>query len=112
MNKTDGQNPSQTPNATSTNQTQNRRLHETDTRRELEALIESKEFMVMGKRTTICLLSLHNGIEVVGKSRLIDYAHFNKDIGEYYAFEDALNELRKIAGMIEILESRRPKNTI
>lgn len=82
-----------------------RKMHEKEVRNKLERLIKTKEFKTIGKSTTVCLLELKNGIEVIGKSQLTDYAQFNKDIGEFYAYEDALIELKKIWGLMMILKN-------
>jgi hypothetical protein len=81
-----------------------KQIHEEHFRRELEKMIHQKEFAKMGNSTTICLLILKNGIEVVGFSQLLDYNLYNKEIGESTAYENALTELKKIWALIEVLK--------
>lgn len=81
-----------------------KKIHEEHFRRELEKMIHKKEFAKMGNSTTICLLILKNGIEVIGTSQLLDYHLYNKEIGESYAYENALLELKKIWGLINVLK--------
>ena len=82
-----------------------RKIHEESFRRELEKMIKTKEFVKMGNSTTICLLILKNGFEVIGTSQLFDYNLFNKKIGEDCAYENALLELKQIWGLIKALEN-------
>lgn len=83
-----------------------RRIHDEHFRRELEKMIDRTEFAKMGNSTTICLLILKNGIEVIGTSQLTDYSLYNKEIGENCAYENALLELKKIWGLIEALKEK------
>ncbi|WCK56667.1 Gp49 family protein [Aneurinibacillus sp. Ricciae_BoGa-3] len=61
-------------------------------RNKIKSLIENKEFAFIGKRTTICLLTLKGGYEAVGKSAVADEAAFDEEIGKKYAFEDAMKK--------------------
>jgi hypothetical protein len=81
-----------------------RKIHEESFRRELEKMIKAKEFVKMGNSTTICLLILKNGFEVIGTSQLFDYNLFNKKIGEDCAYENALLELKQIWSLIKALK--------
>lgn len=78
-----------------------RKMREAEMRQRLERFIASKEFKIMGRKTTVCLLVLKNGIELTGTSCLIEYDNFNVQIGEYYAYENALHQLKILVGMLE-----------
>lgn len=52
----------------------------------------------MGEKTTVVLLKLHNGFEVVGTSACVDPKDFDKAIGEHLAVVDALNKLDGYVG--------------
>lgn len=56
--------------------------------------------MMMGKKTTVCLLTLDNGYEVVGTSAVVDPSNFDYEIGKKYALEDAYRKLGQIEGFI------------
>lgn len=56
------------------------------------------EFVILGEKTTVCLLKLMNGYEVVGTSACIDPEDFDAELGEKYAFSEALAQLAKLNG--------------
>ncbi len=58
----------------------------------------SEGFHIVGKKTTICLLTLANGFEIVGTSACVNPEDFNIDIGEYWAKKDAVNKLEQYYG--------------
>lgn len=89
-----------------------RKMHENERRRALEKLIVSKEFSIMGKKTTVCLLVLKNGMEILGTSFLADYDNVNKSIGEYYAYEDALNHVKTIVKIMNQVKQHEENNKI
>lgn len=68
----------------------------TSSRKEyLEQYIIKKEFVRIGQKTTICLLTIYNGFEIVGYSTCLDKTKFNKELGELKAYENALQEFDK-----------------
>lgn len=60
--------------------------------------ITSTEYAPMGRKTTVCVLTLVNGFEVVGTSACVDPSNFDFEIGKKYAFEDAFNKLWELEG--------------
>lgn len=56
------------------------------------------EFKKIGVKTTVCLLTLGNGFEIVGTSACVDPAAFNSDIGNHFALVDAIHKLDELAG--------------
>jgi hypothetical protein len=69
-------------------------------RNKIESLIENEEYAFIGKRTTICLLTLRSGYEAVGKSAVADEAAFDEEIGRKYAYEDAIKKAIIASGAI------------
>lgn len=55
-------------------------------------------YVYVGKKTTVCLLTLLNGFEIVGTSACVDPASFVKEIGNHYALVDALEKLDGFIG--------------
>lgn len=51
------------------------------------------------ERTTLCVLTLDNGIVVVGKSACIDARLFDAQIGRNIAHDDAINQVWPLLGM-------------
>lgn len=44
-------------------------------------------------RTSVCVLVMFNGFNVIGKSTPLDPANFNKELGQKFAYEDAIRQL-------------------
>lgn len=59
---------------------------------------KSVTFTRVGKKTTICLVTMDSGFEIVGTSACLDADAFNNEIGNEYALKDALNKLDVLAG--------------
>lgn len=74
----------------------------TSSRREyLEQYIVKKEFVRIGQKTTICLLTIYNGFEIVGSSACLDKTKLNKELSELKAYENALQEFDKQFAFLE-----------
>lgn len=75
---------------------------------EIQKLVDSLDFkfaIVEDTTTTICKAVLPNGFTVgTGESACVNTANFNKELGEKYAkeraIEDAKNELWKLEGYL------------
>lgn len=61
-------------------------------------LIDTEEYHRMGKKTTICLLTLENGFEVVGYSGCVDPANYDEIIGKKIAKDNAVNKIWELEG--------------
>lgn len=60
-------------------------------------LISKEDFFFIGKRTTVCLLTLKNGFEIVASSACIDPKNFNEETGKAISRELALQKLFEYA---------------
>jgi hypothetical protein len=60
--------------------------------------VKSAEFVKLGAKTTVCLLTVKNGFEIVGTSACVDPADFNEEIGNHFALVDALSKLDGFVG--------------
>ena len=76
----------------------------------MEHLIAKKEFFVVGAKTTVCLLTLINGFEIIGTSACVDPRHFVRETGEIWALKDAMNQLEKYDGYMRQFEWRYSRN--
>ncbi len=54
----------------------------------------------MGEKTTVVVLKLKNGFEVVGSSGCVNPADFVYEIGYHYALVDALKKLDELVGFL------------
>lgn len=71
------------------------------TKEYLENLVENKQFVVFeGTTVTVCLVTLKNGFNLVGKSACLDPNNFDKSDGEQYAYEDAMDKLWELEGYL------------
>ena len=59
----------------------------------LENHIVSKETLKMWDKTTVCLITLDNGFEVVGTSHCINPSDFDLTIWEKVAYDNAVEKL-------------------
>jgi hypothetical protein len=68
------------------------------TQEDIEATIVSEEYTMMGKKTTVCLLTLRNGFEIIGTSGCVDPANFDEAIGRKFAKEMAVDKIWLLEG--------------
>ena len=81
----------------------------TEYQRNLLKKVNYIETMKMGEKTTVALLKLHNGFEVVGTSACVDPAMFDVELGKHYATVDALSKLDQFVGFA-ITEERHKED--
>lgn len=63
------------------------------------AAIVGKSFTLLPcGRTTICTLTLESGFTVRGESSVVDATEFIQELGEKYAYEDALKQVWQLLG--------------
>lgn len=65
---------------------------------DIEAQIVKQEDFKLGVKTTVVLLTLANGFEVVGKSGCVDPKNYNHEIGVKVARERAIDQLWFLEG--------------
>lgn len=58
--------------------------------------IKMIEYKKLGNRSTICLLTLKSGWEVIGTSACVDPETYDTTVGNHWAYEDALNKLEQL----------------
>jgi hypothetical protein len=66
----------------------------------LKSKIVSEQYAKMGQKTTICLLTMDNGFEIVGHEACVDPNNFDYEIGKKYAYENAFNKLWQLEGYL------------
>jgi hypothetical protein len=62
----------------------------------LKSKIVGESYSRMGIKTTICVLTMANGFEVVGTSACVDPTNFNYDLGKKLAYENAFNKIYEL----------------
>lgn len=67
------------------------------TREIIDAALNHHVFLHSGTMT-VCILVLHNGWKAVGTSAPADPANYDSDVGERYAYEDAIRQLWPLMG--------------
>lgn len=65
---------------------------------DLAAKIKSREYLKIGKKTTLCLLTLDNGFEIVGTSSAVDTENYGEEIGKPIAYKRAVDKLWMLEG--------------
>ena len=71
------------------------------TKKDLIRHIVKHEYHDMGKKTTVCLLTLDNGFEVVGTSSCIDPKNYDQRTGAAIAYENAVEKLWELYWFLE-----------
>lgn len=66
--------------------------------------VSKAEFHFVGVKTTVCLLTISNGFEIVGTSACVDPVMFDEALGKQYALVDALHRLDELAGFAMQIE--------
>lgn len=70
------------------------------TKEQIESKIRKQFFERVGSKTTVCLLTLENGYEVMGTSAIVDPKDYNFDIGCKFAKEKALDKIWELEGYL------------
>ena len=65
---------------------------------DIEKAIVKEEYIKVGTKTTIAVLTLKNGFEVVGKSGCVDPANYDHKIGSKVAREKAVDQVWLLEG--------------
>ncbi len=72
-------------------------------------VIKNTKYMRVTARTTVCILTMANGFEIVGTSSCIDEENYNESIGNSCAYEDALKKVQDyLAYQVKELEYQSP----
>lgn len=64
----------------------------------MEAKIVSRTFILHENILTLCILQMQNGFYVVGESAPASPANFDPELGEKFAYENAIRQLWKLEG--------------
>lgn len=67
---------------------------------DVEAVIVSEEYSKLGSKTTICLLTLKNGYELIGMSACVDPAEFDMEAGKKFARAKAVEQIWALEGYL------------
>ena len=63
--------------------------------------INSVKYTILNdSTTTVCMLTMKNGYNVLGTSACADPANFNKAKGELYSYQDAVNNVWPLEGYL------------
>ena len=64
----------------------------------MEAIVDKSFTLLPCGRTTICTLTLESGFTVRGEASVVDLTEFIQELGEKYAYEDALKQVWQFLG--------------
>lgn len=73
-------------------------MDNTVTEERVNRMISKTEYQIVGKKTTICCLTLNNGFEVIGTSACVDPKNFDVELGEKFAREAAFSKVEELEG--------------
>ncbi|QQE80921.1 Gp49 family protein [Alicyclobacillus sp. SO9] len=66
----------------------------------VSSTVVAVEFAKMGRKTTVCLITIDNSFEIVGTSACVDPEKFDEETGRKWAWKDALNKLEELDGFL------------
>ena len=72
--------------------------HNTVTPQMINAKIDKEQYFKAGEKTTVCVLTLRNGFEIVGSSACVDPENFDLEVGQKWARKDAVDQVEKLEG--------------
>lgn len=67
---------------------------------DIDAAIKSVEYSKMGEKTSVCLVTLVNGYELIGVSSCVDPANFDPQIGNDLALKKAKDQIWMLEGYV------------
>lgn len=68
---------------------------------DIKAKIADLDYHVFPNTTvTVCLMTLQNGFTVIGESACVDPNNFDAEVGQHWAYEDALRKIWKLEGYL------------
>lgn len=76
------------------------RVYPRVTEASIKAKIASTSFIITETRLTICVITMRNGFEVLGKAKAADPRNHDREIGKRYAFEDAFRQIWALEGYL------------
>ena len=65
----------------------------------MAAIVDKSFTLLPCGRTTICTLTLESGFTVRGEASVVDLTEFIQELGEKYAYEDALKQVWQLLGL-------------
>lgn len=63
--------------------------------------VEDSHSAKLGRKTTVAVLTMENGYEVVGTSACLDPNEYDREIGVHLAIRDALKKVAEIVGYLK-----------
>ena len=60
---------------------------------EVEKKIVSVQYTKMGRKMTVCLITVENGHEFIGQAGCVDPENYDLEIGSKWAYKDAFDKL-------------------
>ena len=70
------------------------------TEEDIESTIESEEYSKVGYKTTLCMMTLKNGFEVVGSSACVNASDYDHEIGSEFARKRAMDKVWELEGYL------------
>lgn len=68
------------------------------TEADIEDTIADESVQKVGQKTTVVVLTLKNGFEVIGSSACVDPNNYNEEIGKQYARKRAIDKVWELEG--------------
>ena len=68
------------------------------TTEDLECLVDTVEYVTVGRKTTLCVIVLISGFEVIGSSACVDPADYDVEVGKPIARQKAINKIWELEG--------------
>ena len=70
------------------------------TPQDIDNAIATIQYSKLGQKTSVCLVTLKNGYEIVGVSSCVDPANYSQEIGNEYALKKAKDQIWMLEGYV------------
>lgn len=77
------------------------------TENEIEDAVQEEMYLTVGRKTTVCCLTLKNGFEIIGSSGCVNPYDYDIEVGKKYARKRAIDKVWELMGFMQQVDDSR-----